>query len=96
MLCGLMQSVYYVIIKDETIAVSCDPNEVVSFSDYEDPADGSLSSKMETKNDSNVAIATTLQIGFHQVEIIAKNYCDDSADLFFQTKNKDKHLLRRP
>ena len=44
-----MQSSYDVIIKDATIAVSHDPDADVSFSDYDDPTDGLLSSENADK-----------------------------------------------
>ena len=40
-----MQSSYDVIFKDETIAVSHNPDVEISFSDYDDPVDGILSSE---------------------------------------------------
>ena len=42
---GLMRSAYDVIVKDATIALSHDSDADISFSDYDDPIDGLLSSK---------------------------------------------------
>ena len=40
-----MRSAYDVIVKDATIALSHDSDADISFSDYDDPIDGLLSSK---------------------------------------------------